>query len=133
MRVGASTAYLNGAISAGCTSTASTLCLGPSGRFAVKASYKTASTSGNGAVVPFSTSESGLFTFFAPTNWEVVIKVLNGCGVNNHWWVFTGGLTDQHAEIEVTDQHRGVTKRYFNYSGVPFALVTDTQALATCP
>jgi hypothetical protein len=32
-----------------------------------------------------------------------------------------GGLTDQHTELEITDLQRGVTKRYFNYAGVPFA------------
>lgn len=132
-RVGTSSAYLNNAISSGCSTTASTLCLGPLGRFAVNASYRTSTASGNASVVPYSTSESGLFTFFSPTNWEAVVKVLNGCGVNNRWWFFAGGLTDQHTEIEVTDLQNGVTKRYFNYAGVPFQPITDVNALATCP
>jgi hypothetical protein len=132
-RVGTSANYLTTPIGGGCVTNASTLCLGPSGRFAVRASYKTATTSGNAAVVPFSTSESGLFTFFSATNWEAVVKVVNGCGITNHWWVFAGGLTDQHTELEITDQSRGVVKRYFNYSGVPFAPITDVNALATCP
>jgi hypothetical protein len=132
-RVGTSANYLTTPIGAGCVTSASTLCLGPSGRFAVRASYKTASTSGNASVVPFSTSESGLFTFFSATNWEAVVKVVNGCGITNHWWVFAGGLTDQHTELEITDQTHGVVKRYFNYAGVPFAPITDVNALATCP
>ena len=76
-KTGTTANYLNAAVSTGCTTSASTLCLGPLGRFAVAASYKTATTSGNASVVPFSTSESGLFTFFSPTNWEAVVKVIN--------------------------------------------------------
>jgi hypothetical protein len=125
--------YLNEAITTGCTSTTSTLCVGPSGRYAVSATYKTASASGNAKVVPFQTTDSGLFTFFSDTNWEMVVKVLNGCGVNNRWWVFSSGITDQHVELVVTDLPRGVTKRYFNYSGQPFNAITDTSAFATCP
>jgi hypothetical protein len=130
---GTSANYLNAAVSLGCTSNASTLCVGSGGRFAVAASYKTTSASGNAAVVPFSTSDSGLFTFFSATNWEVMVKVLNGCGITNHFWVYAAGVTDQHVEIEITDLPRGVTKRYFNYSGTQFAPIQDVQALATCP
>jgi Concanavalin A-like lectin/glucanases superfamily len=132
-KTGTTANYLNAAVATGCTTSTSTLCLGPSGRFAVVASYKTASASGNASVVPFSTSESGLFTFFSPTNWEAVVKVINGCGLTSHWWVFAGGLTDQHVELEVSDLPHGVTKRYFNYAGVPFAPITDVNAIATCP
>lgn len=125
--------YQNSAITAGCSTSTNTLCVGPSGRYAVSASWKTVSSTGVGKVVPFTTSESGLFTFFSDTNWEMTVKVLNGCGVNNRWWVFTSGLTDQHVELVVTDLTRGVTKRYFNYLGQPFNAITDTSAFATCP
>jgi hypothetical protein len=132
-KVGTTANYLNAAVSSGCTTSTSTLCVGPGGRFAVAASYKTATATGNASVVPFATSESGLFTFFSSTNWEVVVKVLGGCGLNSRWWVFAGGLTDQHVELEVSDLQRGVTKRYFNYAGTPFQPITDVNALATCP
>lgn len=125
--------YLTTPVSSGCVSTQSTLCVGPGGRFAVTASFKTSSTSGNAKVVPFQTSESGLFTFFSDTNWEVVIKVLDGCVVNNRWWVFAGALTDQHVELVVTDLPHGRTNRYFNYLGSAFDALTDTNAFATCP
>jgi hypothetical protein len=125
--------YLNAAVILGCSTSTNTLCVGPSGRYALSATYKTSSTSGNGKVVPFQTSDSGLFTFFGDTNWEMVVKVLNGCPVNNRWWVFASGLTDQHVELVVSDLPHGVTKRYFNYSGQPFNAITDTGAFATCP
>ncbi|HEX7709013.1 MAG TPA: LamG domain-containing protein, partial [Thermoanaerobaculia bacterium] len=125
--------YLTTPVSAGCVSTQNKLCVGPGGRFEVTASFKTSGTSGNAKVVPFQTSESGLFTFFSDTNWEVVLKVLNGCPENNRWWVYAGALTDQHVELVVTDLHHGQTKRYFNYLGSPFNALTDSNAFATCP
>ena len=119
---------------AGCTTTASSLCVGPSGRFQISGTWQTDSSNGNASVVTaLTTSESGIFWFFAPTNWEVVVKVLNGCGVNNRWWVFTGGLTNQHYELAVTDYKTGETKRYFNYQGVIAPQVQDVNAFANCP
>lgn len=130
---GASANYLNAAVIGGCSTSTNTLCVGPSGRFAISASYKTTSSSGNAKVVPFQTSDSGLFTFFSDTNWEAMVKVLNGCGVNSRYWLFASGITDQHVELVVTDQPRGITKRYFNYAGTSFNAITDTGAFATCP
>ncbi|HEX7828898.1 MAG TPA: LamG domain-containing protein [Thermoanaerobaculia bacterium] len=125
--------YLNGAITTGCTTSTNTLCVGPSGRFALSATWKTASASGVAKVVPYQTSDSGLFTFFSDSNWEMTVKVLNGCPVNTRWWVFASGLTDQHVELVVTDQQHGETIRYFNYFGQPFNLNSDVDAFATCP
>lgn len=52
---------------------------------------------------PIGTNESGLFYFFDPTNWEMLLKVLNGCGVNRHHWVFAAAATDVGYEIAVRD------------------------------
>ncbi len=133
-KVGSSANYMTSAISSGCTSNNSTLCVGSGGRFQITASYKTVNSSGNGSRVNFQTSDSGLFTFFSATNWEVVIKVLDACVVPfNRYWVFASGLTDQHVELVVTDLQHGVTNRYFNYQGKPFTAIADTDAFATCP
>ena len=39
-------------------------------------------------------SQSGLMYFFERDNAEVLIKVLDGCGVNGHRWVFVAPVTD---------------------------------------
>lgn len=52
---------------------------------------------------PIGTKESGLFYFFDPTNWEMLLKVLDGCGVNQHHWVFAAAATDVGYEIAVRD------------------------------
>jgi len=125
--------YSTSAVVIGCATSPSVLCLGPGGRFAVSTTWKTATSSGIGSTAALTTSESGIFTFFSPTNWESMVKVLNGCGVNGHWWVFAAGMTDQHVELVVTDLPSGTTKRYFNYAGTPYAPINDTTAFARCP
>src|SRR5262245_17584211 len=69
------------------------LCLGE-GHFLITATWtKPDGESGPANAVDL-TPDSGYFWFFDPANVEVVIKTLNGCGVNGHYWVFTGGLTN---------------------------------------
>jgi len=40
------------------------------------------------------TDQSGYFWFFSPGNAEVTVKVLDGRGVNGHWWVFLASMTN---------------------------------------
>jgi hypothetical protein len=108
------------------------LCLGGS-RFQVEAQWTLPNgDSGAGRAVPL-TSDTGYFWFFDSTNVEMVIKVLNGCGASNRYWVFAGGLTDVRVRITVTDTLRGVTKQYTNPQGTAFQPIQDTGAFATCP
>ena len=51
------------------------------------------------------TDDSGLFYFFEPNNWEMLLKVLDGCGVNQHHWVFAATASDVGIELVV----RGTT------------------------
>jgi hypothetical protein len=64
---------------------------------------------------------------------EAVTKVLNGCPLNNRYWVFAGGLTNVRTVISVTDTQTGATKSYINPQGVAFQPIQDTSAFATCP
>jgi hypothetical protein len=59
-------------------------------------------SSGVGQVFPL-TGDTGAFWFFQPGSVEVVVKVLNGCGVNSRYWMFDGGLTDVNVILTVTD------------------------------
>lgn len=45
--------------------------------------------------------ESGYFTFFTPSNVELTIKILDGRGINGHYWVFIASMTDQPFVITV--------------------------------
>lgn len=119
-----------------CFTTATTLCL--QGRFEVTNDWRTSppavvpASGGQGMVAPLITTQSGIFWFFSASNWEVMVKVLNGCGLNDRYWVFSAATTNVHYRTEVFDRLRGVNKVFFNYPGPPAPAVTDTNAFATC-
>lgn len=125
--------YLTLPVGGSCVTNATTLCLG-GGRFAVTGDWMTATDLGTAKVVTGHTSaESGMFWFFNSTNWEVLVKVLNGCGVNNHHWAFSAATTDVNYQLTVIDQARGKLKRYANFQGTAAPAITDTGAFQTCP
>lgn len=103
------------------------------GRFKVEANWRLPNGS-NGSAQPVQlTPDTGYFWFFDPNNVEIVIKVLNGCGVNSRFWVFAGGLTNVLTEIRVTNTATGVMKTYTNPQGKAFQPIQDTAAFASCP
>ena len=57
-----------------------------------------------------------------------MVKVVEGCAVNDHFWLFASGLTDVEVLITVTDTTTGRTRRYFNPQGKAFAPVQDVGA-----
>ena len=115
-----------------CQSGPESLCL-QNERFRVKAFWQV----GQGPYTPAQavplTADTGYFWFFAPTNVELVVKVLNGCGLNSRYWVFAGGLTDVNVVMTVTDTQNGTVKTYTNPQGTAFKPIQDTSAFATCP
>jgi hypothetical protein len=120
-----------GASGGPCTPDAQSLCLS-NGRFKVQAAWQSSSASGNGTAIPGS-SDTGQFWFFSSANVEIVVKVLNGCGVNNNYWVFAGGLTNVKVTLTVTDMSNSTVKVYVNTLNTPFQPIQDTSAFATCP
>jgi hypothetical protein len=117
-----------------CVQGPGTLCLDNS-RFKVTAAWRFAngieSGSGPGHAIP-ETNAFGQFWFFSPDNVELSVKVLDGCGINNHFWVFASGLTDVEVVLVVTDSQTGVTRTYFNPQGQAYTPVQDTAAFS-CP
>jgi hypothetical protein len=87
--------------------------------------------SGAGQAVAL-TSDAGYFTFFDSANVEVLVKVLNGCGLNSRYWIFAAGLTDVNVILTVTDTQTGSVQTYTNPQGTPFQPIQDTNAFATC-
>jgi hypothetical protein len=113
-----------------CSPGPTTLCLNH-GRFKVEARWRTADGSGPGNAMSLG-DDSGRFWFFAEDNTETVIKVLDACSYDNHYWVFASGLTNVEVLITVTDTQAGRTRQYFNPQGKPFAPIQDVEAFATC-
>jgi ELWxxDGT repeat protein len=99
----------------GCTASATALCLG--GRFRVEADWRDfQGHQGRGRTVPL-TADTGAFWFFDDANVEVVLKVLDGRGVNGHHWVSYGALTNVQYTLTVTDTQTGAVRQYFNPPG----------------
>ncbi|MEM8961646.1 MAG: right-handed parallel beta-helix repeat-containing protein [Acidobacteriota bacterium] len=123
-----------GTASGGCVATDTRMCLG-SGRFQVEVSWEsTTGEQGAGRVVAgVQAEDSGLIYFFDPNNWEFLIKVLDGCGLNNHYWVFAAGTTNLGYRLTITDTVTASTAVYTNPPGSPAPAITDTTALPVCP
>lgn len=116
----------------GCVPSDTRLCLNED-RFAVTVDWTDfAGNSGSGRSVPLR-SDTGLFWFFAPDNLELTVKVLDGCGVNGHYWVFVSSGSTVEYEVEVTDTAGGTSHTYGNALRQTPRLIADTTAFASCP
>jgi hypothetical protein len=115
----------------GCLSSPTTLCL-QGNRFAVTMDFDSEFEDGQ-AVGQRETIDSGFFWFFRPSNIEALVKVLDGCDVNDHYWVFLAATTDVGYEVRVTDTLSGELQTYTNAQGNDAEPELDTAAFMTCP
>jgi hypothetical protein len=116
-----------------CVPGSSTLCVN-NGRFQLAVGFRTGEGPGTGSALPIPTApDSGLFYFFSPSNLEMLVKVLNACGLNERYWVFFAATTDVELTLTVTDTQTGRVKVYFNPLGRPAPPIQDTDAFPTCP
>ena len=93
-----------------------TLCL-RGGRFRVEAAWKDfEGNAGVGRAVPLN-GETGALWFFQEDNLELVVKVLDGRGLNGRFWVFAASLTSVEFTLTVTDTESGRQKVYRNPPG----------------
>jgi hypothetical protein len=76
--------------------------------------------------------DSGLFEFFGGDNWEVLVKVLDGCGFNDRFWVFGCATTNVEYTLTVTDTRSGAVRTYHNPLGRAADALNDTAAFDTC-
>jgi lysyl endopeptidase len=102
-------------------------------RFKVEVAFSHGGGAGNGRAVSLSSlgvSRGGLFWFFSADNPELLVKVLNGCGLNNRYWVFLSAGTNVGIDLLVTDTVTGRTWRRTNPNGTAVPTVQDTNAIA---
>lgn len=119
-----------------CAVAASSTALCLQDRFLVTAKFREGAPGtpeGTAQVVPVANPGSGLFYFFNENNWEVMVKAINACGLNERHWIFSAATTTVFYRLDVFDYPSGTQKIYFNYPGPPAPAVTDTDAFATCP
>jgi hypothetical protein len=115
-----------------CTPGPDTLCL-LGGRFRAEVAWRDfQGGEGAGHTVPGASDASGLFWFFSPENWELLVKVIDGCAAGGHFWVFAAATTTVEHTLTVTDTRTGRTVRYDNPPGRATPATTDTSAFE-CP
>lgn len=63
----------------------------------------------------------------------MVVKVIDGCALNQRSWVFFAATTNVGFELRVTDTELGTTRSYTNPLGTAALPVQDTLAFACSP
>ena len=100
-------------------------------RFEARVSWRSFDgSSGAGTVVPGSSAEGGLFWFFSRGNWELLLKVLNGCDLNGRFWVLGAGATTVGFTVEIVDTRTQETWTHTNALGHDAGSFFDTSAFA---
>ena len=73
---------------------------------------------------------AALFWFYDKNNPELLVKVLNGCAINGHWWVYGSAATDRDYEVTVRRPNRtGLRFRRIS-PAVPIAYTTGIPCLS---
>ena len=111
----------------GCVAAPGRLCLLQS-RFGVEVSWTNyQGISGAGIAHPL-TSDSGLFWFFAPENLELLVKMVDGCAFNGHYWVYAAATTDVEYHLRVTESASGAYRTFDNILGTASPAFTSIDA-----
>jgi hypothetical protein len=71
--------------------------------------------------------------FFRPDNVEAVVKVLNGCSVNGHYWVLLAAATNVEYAVRIVDTATGAEWDHANPLGKLSAAVADIRAFDCGP
>ena len=128
------------AITPPCVPSATTLCIDSTPgdhRFQIQSTYQVqpiyqtlqdSGPHGSGHAIslePVRVSHGGAFWFFSPDNPELLVKVLDGCGINQMEWFFASAATNVAFTINVVDTLTGESKSYSNPYG-PAQPIQDT-------
>ena len=116
----------------GCVADAEHLCLS-SERFRASVRYRTADDRSGFGNAELLGDDAGFFWFFDKDNPEIFVKLLDGCALSGHFWVFAAGLTDVETRLEVEDTVTGEIRVYERPLGESYEAVRDTGAFAGCP
>jgi subtilisin family serine protease len=116
----------------GCVSASGRLCL-LANRFAAEVTWTNyQGVSGVGTALPL-TSDSGLFWFFAPANVELLVKLVDGCSYNGHYWVYAAATTDVEYHLRVTESSSGAFRTFDNILGTASPAFTSIDAFPCAP
>jgi hypothetical protein len=104
------------------------------GRFEVSVTWRTPQgDEGVGVRVPGASESAGLFSFFDPDNWEVLVKVLDGCSYNDRYWVLMAAATNVEYTLRIEDLATETVWERTNPMGRLSPAHADIRAFAGCP
>jgi len=104
-------------------------------RFKVEVNFSTAQSGGllqdakAIPLAPLGISSGGIFYFFSKDNPEILIKILDGCALTKHYWVFLSAVTNVGFRTTVTDMTTSERFVYVNESLTVAVPVQDVHAL----
>ncbi len=105
------------------------------GRFRVSITWEDFSGgSGQARSVPLGSTDSALFWFFEPANFEALIKIVDGCSFNGHYWVYLAATTNVGFTLRIRDQQ--TEEMYVRTNPLGTKTITDLadiDAFANCP
>lgn len=114
-----------------CVPDDTTLCL-HDGRFTVQLTWNTGG-SAQSATVSASSDSSGVFSFYNADNWEVLVKVLDGCAINGRFWVFAAPATHLAFLLTVRDLETQEILEISKPLGPTTAPLVDLATFDGCP
>ncbi|MCP4250327.1 MAG: hypothetical protein GY778_25065, partial [bacterium] len=76
-------------------------------------------------------AREGLFAVADPNRADVLVELLDRCGLNDHFWVGVGSTTRVNFEVVIEDTLSGETRAFSN-PGAGMVIV-DAAAFPTCP
>ncbi|MDA8016449.1 MAG: hypothetical protein MPN21_03285 [Thermoanaerobaculia bacterium] len=101
------------------------------GRFALDVAWKDfEGGEGRGRLVNPVSDDSALFWFFGPDNWELMVKVLDGCDINGHYWVFGAASSTVEYEVSIADTEHGGEWSFHNALGTASPAFADVEAFS---
>jgi hypothetical protein len=108
-------------------------------RFRVTATFHTVQdggVSGNAQAMPLAplgATHGGVLWFFSPDNPELLVKLVNGCPVNDHYWAYISATTNVGFSVTVKDTFlANVAKTYTNPDLTAALPIQDGLALSSC-
>jgi hypothetical protein len=84
-------------------------------------------------IANFAGESNCLVELLGASNIELTVKVLDGCGLNDRFWVFLASGSTVQYTLTVTDTDKGASWTSSHAAGTLPALIADTTALPSCP
>jgi lysyl endopeptidase len=79
------------------------------------------------------TSDTALFYWTNPNNWELLIKGINACSLNNKFWIYFAAATNVGYRVTVTDTQAGGSPKVYSNALGNLAQATNDINAFSCP